>query len=341
MVIHVGIDLGTSTVKISYEGKKILIPSIIGEPNPGWEGMALDGTLEHNLVVMEGSTEWYVGELARTQSEVKLPLAAEGQMKSAENTFIALKAALSLIMKSPEEEFIVATGVPVSTSIEAMKSLSRMLKGELKIDVKNDNTAEKFHFKANLLKTLVMIEPYGTYFKTLKDKGEETAVDAVIIDIGHGTTDILTMYQGRPMRTASGAIVEATDTLTVRMAKALQEKTGAIIKPFDLMSSIMKGKNQVMVSGKYYAIDELKTYYAKQISNIIIDETLRLISTLPPDAFVEYYIICGGGAYTFGDTIRSEIISRKLVAEGDKVVTPKDPVMSNAEGFELVARSQV
>jgi actin-like ATPase involved in cell morphogenesis len=339
MVTHVGIDLGTSTVKIAYGGKKILIPSIIGEPNPGWTGMALDSSLEHNLVIIEGATEWYVGELARNQSEVKLPLAAEGQMKSAENTFIALKAALSLIMKAPDEEFIVATGVPVSTSIEAMKSLSRMLKGELKIDVKNDNTEEKFHYKANLLKTLVMIEPYGTYFKTLK--GEETAVDAVIIDIGHGTTDILTMYQGRPMRTASGAIVEAVDTLTVRMAKALQEKTGAIIKPFDLMSSIQKGKNQVMVSGKYYAIDELKTYYAKQIANVIVDETLRLIATLPPDAFVEYYIICGGGAYTFGDTIRSEIISRKLVAEGDKVVTPKDPVMSNAEGFELVAKTQL
>ena len=341
MVTYVGIDLGTSTVKLACGETKFLIPSIIGEPNPGWEGMSLDSSLEHNLVVIEGGTEWYVGELARTQSEVKLPLAAEGQMKSAENTFIALKAALSLIIQEPEEEFVIATGVPVSTSIEAMKSLSRMLKGELKIDVRNDNTQEEFHYRANLLKTMVMIEPYGTYYKMLKDKGEETAVDAVIIDIGHGTTDILTMYQGRPMRTASGAIVEATDTLTVRMAKALQDKTGAIIKPFDLMTSIMHGKNQVMVSGKYYAIDELKNYYAKQISKIIIDETLRLIATLPPDAFIEYFIIAGGGAYTFGDEIRSEIIARKLVAEGDKVVTPKDPVMSNAEGFELVARAQM
>jgi len=340
MVSYVGIDLGTSTVKLSCNETKFLIPSIIGEPNPGWEGMSLDSSLEHNLVVIEGGTEWYVGELARTQSEVKLPLAAEGQMKSAENTFIALKAALSLIMQEPEEEFVIATGVPVSTSIEAMKSLSRMLKGDLKIDVRNDNTHEEFHFKAKLLKTLVMIEPYGTYYKMLKDKGEETAVDAVIIDIGHGTTDILTMYQGRPMRTASGAIVEATDTLTVRMAKALQDKTGAIIKPFDLMSSIMQSKNQVMISGKYYAIDELKNYYAKQISKIIIDETLRLIATLPPDAFVEYFIITGGGAYTFGEEVRSEIIARKLVAEGDKVVMPRDPVMSNAEGFELVAKTQ-
>jgi actin-like ATPase involved in cell morphogenesis len=341
MVTYVGIDLGTSTVKLVCGETKYLIPSIIGEPNPGWQGMTIDQTLEHNLVIIEGNTEWYVGELARTQSEVKLPLAAEGQMKSAENTFIATKAALSLVMQEPEEEFVIGTGVPVSTSMEVMKNLSRMLKGEMKISVRNDASGERFDYTANVLKTLVMPEPYGTYFKILKDRGEETAVDTVIIDIGHGTTDILTMYQGRPMRTASGAIVEATDTLTVRMARALQDKTGAIIKPFDLMTAISKGKNQVMISGKYYAIDDLKIYYAKQIADIIIDETMRLIATLPPDAFIEYFIIAGGGAYTFGQQIRNEIIARKLVSEGDKVVIPKDPVLSNAAGFELIAQSQI
>ncbi len=186
-----------------------------------------------------------------------------------------------------------------------------------------------------------MPEPYGTYYKILKDKGEETAVDSVIIDIGHGSTDILTMYQGRPMRTASGSLVEATDTLTSRMAKALQDKTGAIIKPFDLMTTIMKGKSQVMIGGQYYEISELKNHYANQIAKIIIDEVMRLIATLPPDAFVEYYIVTGGGAYSFGEQIRSEIIARKLVAEEDKAVIPQDPVLSNAQGFELIAHSQI
>lgn len=341
MATHVGMDLGTSTIKISCGTRKVLIPSIIGEPNPGWTGMSLDKTLEKNLVLTEGNTEWYVGELARLQSEVRLALASEGQMKSAEDTFIAVKAAVSLLMEGPEQEFILATGVPVATGMEVMKNLSRMLKGELKINVRNDSTGEKLNYKANVLKTLVMPEPYGTYYKILKDKGEETAVDAVIIDIGHGSTDILTMYQGRPMRTASGSLVEATDTLTSRMAKALQDKTGAIIKPFDLMTTIMKGKSQVMIGGQYYEITELKIHYANQIAKIITDEVMRLIATLPPDAFVEYYIVTGGGAHTFGEQIRSEIMARKLVAEGDKAVIPKDPVLSNAEGFELIAQSQM
>ena len=337
---YIGIDLGTSTIKISTGDKKILVPSIIGEPNPGWTGMSVDKSLENNLVLIEGNKSWYVGQLARLQSEVRLALASEGQMKSAEDTYIAVKAALSLLMKSPEEEFVLATGVPVATGVEVMKNLSRMLKGELMIHVKNDSTNEEIINKANVLKTLVMPEPYGTYFKILKDKGESEAVDSVIIDIGHGSTDILTMYQGRPMRTASGSLIEATDTLTSRMAKALQDKTGAIIKPFDLMETIRKGRDQVMIGGKYYAINDLKIHYANQIAKIIIDEVMRLIATLPPDAFIEYYIVTGGGAHTFGEQIRSQIISSKLVAEGDKAVIPKDPVMSNAEGFELIAKSQ-
>lgn len=342
MPTHVGIDLGTSTIKISCGTTKILIPSIIGEPNPGWTGMSADKALEHNLVLIEGTSEWYVGELARLQSEVRLALASEGQMKSAEDTFIAVKAALSLLMQGKtEEEFVLATGVPVATGMQVMKSLSKMLKGELKINIRNDSTSETFNLRANVLKTLVMPEPYGTYYKILKDKGEDTAVDSVIIDIGHGSTDILTMYQGRPMRTASGSLIEAVDTLTSRMAKALQDQTGAIIKPFDLMTTIMKGRNQVMISGQYYDVQQLKVHYANQISKIIIDEVMRLISTLPPDAFVEYYIITGGGAHSFGDQIRTQIMQRKLVAEGDKAVIPKNPVLSNAEGFELIAQSQM
>ncbi|TFF88144.1 MAG: ParM/StbA family protein [Promethearchaeota archaeon] len=339
MTLHIGIDLGTSTIKVMCGSQKFLIPSLIGEPNPGWSGMAMDKSLENNLVLIEENDEYYVGELARVQSEVKRPLASEGQMKSAEETFIAIKAAIGLLIDE-DTDMIVATGVPVATSLQVMKNLSRMLRGNLSIEVKNDSTGEIKLVNAAIKKTLVLPEPYGTYYGTLKSKGEETAVDTVIIDIGHGSTDILTMYQGRPMRTASGSLVEATDTLTSRMAKKLGEKTGAIIKPFDLMTTIRKGKESVMIAGQTYSVKEIKEYYSKQISKIIIDEVMRLISTLPPDAFVEYYIIAGGGAHIFGKWIKKAIIDGKLVSDPEKVVIPDDPVLSNAAGFELVAKTQ-
>lgn len=340
MVLNIGCDLGTSTIKISCGNTKILIPSLIGEPNPGWSGATFDKSLEKNLVITEGRDSWYIGELARMQSEVKRALASDGQMKSAEETFIALKAALSLLIEEDGQEVVVATGVPVATSMDVMKNLSRMLKGNLEIQVKNDATGESKRVSANILKCLVLPEPYGTYYATLKEKGEEEAVDTVLIDIGHGSTDILTMYQGRPMRTASGSMREATDTLTNSMANALQEKTNQIVKPFDLMTTIRKQRDTVMIGGQTYSIKSTRDYYAKQIAKVMIDEVMRLIASLPPDAFVEYYIICGGGAYTFGEAIKEAIIDGKLVSSPDAVIIPEDPVLSNAKGFELIAQSQ-
>lgn len=337
MTQYFGIDLGTSTIKISYGNEYHLIPSLIGEVNPGWGGGGGDTSFEKNLVIIDGSEKWYVGELARLQSEVKRPLAHNGQMKSAEEVFLAIKAALGLTIKNIDEDIVIATGVPVATSMEVMKNLSKMLKGNIEIHIENEATKEKRKFEINIEKTLVMPEPYGTYYKTLKEKGAEEAVDTVLIDIGHGSTDILTMYQGRPMRTASGSLIEAVDTLTNRMAKALQEKSGQIIKPFDLMMVIKNRRETVMIGGQTYSIKGLKDHYSKQIAKVIIDEVKRLITTLPPDAFVEFYIICGGGAYSFGDVIKEAIIEGKLVSSPENVIIPEDPVLSNAKGFELIA----
>ena len=196
------------------------------------------------------------------------------------------------------------------------------------------------HLNVNISKCLVLPEPYGTYYATLKKRGEDEAVDTVLIDIGHGSTDILTMYQGRPMRTASGSLREATDTLTNRIASALQEKTNQIVKGFDLMMTIRKGRDAVMIGGQTYSIKEIKEYYAKQIAKVMVDEVMRLITTLPPDAFVEYYIVCGGGAYIFGNAIKQAIVDGKLVSSAERVIIPEDPMMSNANGFELIAQSQ-
>ena len=159
MVSNIGIDLGTSTIKVSYGNSHYLIPSIIGEPNPGWSGATSDTSLENNMVLIEGSEKWYVGELARMQSEVKRALASEGQMKSAEETFIAIKAALGLIIDNDEEDIVIATGVPVATSMEVMKNLSRMLKGSIEIHIENEATKKSKRLILNIEKILVMPEP--------------------------------------------------------------------------------------------------------------------------------------------------------------------------------------
>jgi actin-like ATPase involved in cell morphogenesis len=339
----VGIDLGTSTIKLSSKNGEALfkIPSIIGDPNPGWTGMTLDKSLENNLVLEEGGQSFFVGELARLQSEIKRALASEGKMKSIKDAMMAIKAALSLFIKGDGEKILIATGVPVATSQDEMETLSSGLSGDLQINVKNDATGETHSYNVTVDKCLVLPEPYGSYYQILKTSGENRAVDAIIVDIGHGSTDILTVYQGRLMRTASGSLEEAVDTLTTRMARTLQEQTGKIIRPFDLMKTIEKNLKAVMVGGQQYDVTEVKEYYIENISDIVIDETSRLLGTLPPDAWIERVILTGGGAHVFGDTLKEMMWEKNIVKSPEEVVIPSNPVMCNAMGFELIASSRM
>ena len=337
--VNVGIDLGTSSIKISTGPKKIRIPSIIGEPNPGFRGLVTDKSWENNLIIeLEDGEEYYVGELARLQSLVKIPLAREGRMKSAQDALIAVKAALGLIAERAEQSFIIATGVPVATSVEEMERLSKTLVGSHQIKIRNDATGDIKIIKAKVLAAPVMPEPYGSWYYILKQRGEEKAIDSVIIDIGYGSTDILTIYNGTILRTASGSIVEAVDTLITKLAQFLSEKTRKMIKPESLITVIEKGEMKVNIAGATYDISSQVDALVNYVARVITDEVDRLLDNLPPDAVIRYYILVGGGVYLFGHKIKDTFIEHGLIKSPEQVIIPDDPVMSNAKGFEMIAQ---
>lgn len=334
----IGIDLGTSTIKLSCADHLKKIPSIVGSPLEGWRGFSGDNSLEKNLVINDGKRKLYVGELARLQSEIKREIASEGRVKSIEDAILAIKAVLALITEKDSDQVIMATGVPVATSRKEMIKLAKGLKGPLDINVENEATGEKIHRKLDVKHCIVMPEPFGTYYFTLKEEGETRAVDAIVIDVGHGSTDILSLYEGRVMRQASGSLEEATDTLTHRLAQELQNQTGKIVRPFDLMSSLSQGKDVLTIGGERWDILGMKEYHIEIISDVILDEVNRLIGTLPPDAIIERVILCGGGMHIFGDRLRQGFEQAGLAEHPEMLSIPQNPVMSNARGFELFAR---
>ncbi|MCG3221274.1 MAG: ParM/StbA family protein, partial [Candidatus Heimdallarchaeota archaeon] len=171
----------------------------------------------------------------------------------------------------------------------------------------------------------------------LKQSGVQTAVDSIIVDIGHGTTDILCMYKGNMMRAASGSLEEAVDSLTGALARAIQEKSGKIVRPFDLMTAIELGKKNILVGGKVLDITAAMAQAVVSIADVIVDESNRLLSNLPPDAWIEKVIVCGGGTHIFGDYLKQAFFDANIVKTADEVLMPNDAVMSNALGFEQIA----
>lgn len=340
----IGIDLGTSLTKLVADAgkKQVRVPSLIGDPNPGWKGLGTDKSWVNNLMLTtESGKKYFVGELARLQSEIKRPLAEKGKMKSKKDAIIAIQAALSIFIEENYGNFVLATGVPVASSQEEMSALSSGLKGVMNINVANDATGEEKQFKLKIEKCLVMPVCYGSYYEILKTTGEQQAVDAVVVDIGAGATNMLTVYEGRLMRTAGGSVNESITTLASRMADNLNQQTGKMIRPFELIAAIEKGRDKVMVAGEQYDISETVKYYVRTIADIIVDELRTLLNTLPPDAWIEKVILTGGGAEVFGEEMKSLLTENNIVKVPEEVIVPQDPVMANALGFQKIAETQL
>jgi len=335
----VGIDLGTSTIKTSFGGKRFRLASIIGEPNPaGFVGVTQDTSWENNLVITIDKEEWYVGELARVQSVLKIPLAREGKVKGIKEAKIAVLSALGVLHSESNQDvkYVVGTGVPVATSNTEMQELSKAIVGRHKYVIKNDATGEVRKINIHIVASPVLPEPYGCYYYVLKSRGIKRAFDAVIIDIGFGTTDILSIHKGAIVRPASGSTPDAIDTVAEKIASFLEEQTGHIIKAESLAAVLEKG-TKVTISGASYDIKPQLEKVARFVAESIIDTLDRLLRNLPPQASIKYYILTGGGTYILGKYLREALIHRRYTTR-EQILIPDDPVMANAIGFELVAK---
>lgn len=338
IVLPIGIDIGGS-VKLLCGEQKYNIPSIIGSPNPGWSGISPNKAWNENLILIEEGTEWYIGELARLQSELKRLLVEKGRIDNLDDVFLIIKAVLALLNLQPDEQLVVATGVPISTSVELMKQMSSSLKGKYNIHIRNDSTSEEKKISFEVLKTFVMPEAYGSYYQVVSKS--EVASDAIVISLDY-LTEVLTLYQGRPMRMASGNLMDASlSALANKIALSLQKVSNQIIHPMDLLPNLQQNRNQVNIKGKIYDITESKEYFIREIGASISDQIKVLMASLPYDAQIEHYIITGEGTNIFWKEIELHLLEEGVIEDIDKVFIPKDPIFTNVIGFENLASKKL
>ncbi|MFX0140316.1 MAG: hypothetical protein ACFFDN_42140 [Candidatus Hodarchaeota archaeon] len=336
ITIPIGIDIG-GNIKISCGEEKFSIPSIIGNPNPGWIGISAKKDLKDNLILFEEGQSFYIGELARLQSEIKSLIVEKGKVEKLNDVFRLIKGVLALSSIKDGDQIVIATGVPISTSLDLMKQISSSLKGTFNIHVRNEATSEEKKFKIEILKTLVMPEAYGSYYQIISKSQSQEASDAIVVSLDY-LTEILTFYKGKPMRLASGNLMDASlSVLANKIALVLQKATNQIVSPFDLLPNLQQNRNQVNVAGKIYDITESKEYFIREIGRIIVDQLKILLTHLPYDAKIEHYIITGEGTNIFWKEIELNILEENIIEDIEKIIIPKDPTFMNVEGFKNLA----
>lgn len=359
MMLIAGIDFGSSLIKATSGGADFVNTSMVGEFNEGWSGSGGDPSWDNNVCIQVGIDEQgqvykqYFGELARLQSEVKRVLTKNGMIVEITDVDLAVKVALVVLgiknqfidenAKDVQElECVITVGVPVSTGLEKMKQLSQALKGTKEIVLENDQTKKIVQVSLIITSCMVIYGPYGSYYTMMQEFNEATAVDAVVTDIGYGSAEILTLYAGRPNNIASVSITDLSlETLANRIAVALQQQTGRIIRGVDLMRLLQEGKNTVIIAGEALDVGELKKYYIEQIVKTLTDEIIILISRLPPDARIKYYIFTGDGVELFWNDLEVILYQKNLIHDINQAAHPQDYKISNARGFEQIARAKI
>ena len=332
-------------IRFSCGSIRLSIPNVIGSSSPvGWGDLTPDKSWENNLILIENEEESYIGELARTQSEIKNFILDQGNLSKIDDIFLLIKATLPIILKEREEEdVILGIGAPISTSMEKMKELSSKLKGDFDVKIKNDATKEIIEKKLNIQQVLVMPQSYGTYYDVASHSEDGTVIDALVISLDL-LTEILTIYEGKLIRNASRNLTNASlFVLSSKIAQALQQKVGIIINPHSILENIRGNKNQVSLSGKTYDISSIKEHYVRQISQEIVDNIMSLLNSLPLEANIEYFIITGEAVELFWTEIELYILEQNLLDDFDlsRIIKVKDPIFSNAIGFEAMVKKRI
>ncbi|MHA1291739.1 MAG: hypothetical protein ACTSQJ_03610 [Promethearchaeota archaeon] len=343
ITLAIGIDIG-GEIKFSCGDIKMAIPNVIGSSDPiGFGELTADKSWQNNLILNDGGNEYYIGELARTQSEIKRFILDQGTLTKIDDIFLLIKAVLPLISKNDNEEIILGIGVPISTNIEKMKELSGKLKGEFKVKIKNEATGEEIERTLNLSQVLIMPESYGTYYDVVSSSEEEIAIDAVLISLDL-LTEILTVYEGKLIRNASRNLTNASlFVLANKVALALQQQTGFIVNPHSILENIRSNKDIVQLSGKTYNIGKIKEHYLRQISSEIVDNLISILNNLPLEAKIEYYILTGEALELFWTEIEMLILENNLLDDFnlERIIKVKDPIFSNAIGFEKMIKKKL
>ncbi len=341
----IGIDIG-GEIKFSYGDSaiKMAVPNVIGSATPGgWSELNPNKSWDNNLIYLDGEEEVYIGELARTQSEIKQFILDQGNLTKIGDIFTLIKAFLPIIIKDQDNDLALGIGVPISTSVEKMKELSAQLKGEISVKIKNDATKEIIEKKFNIKQVYVMPESYGTYYGIVSKQEDTTAIDAVVISLDL-LTEISTVYEGRLIRSASRNLVNASlFMLSNKIALALQQESGMIINPHAILESIRTNRNQIVISGKTYDIAAIKEHYMRQISVDIVDTLAELLKALPLEAKVEYFIISGEAMDLFWNEIELLMLEKNLLVDFDptRVIKVKEPTFANAIGFESMVKKKL
>lgn len=321
-VLHVGIDLGTSRSAIAASnGRRDWVESYVGWPRDFVARKALGDTVLFGAEALDN----------RLSLDVYRPLQhgviKEGTARDEESVMALIEHLFEMTNATGEETIYAAVGVPA----EALKINKLALK-------------EVVAQYANTL--MVVSEPFAVAY------GQGLLSDALVIDIGAGTTDFCVMHGTMPGEDDQRTILAAGDYIDQQLLSLVTEQYPGAKFTIDTVRNFKEEAAYVDKAGARYDVEvpvngkltkcdvtDAIGRACESIVGAILETTIELIARLDPEyqERVRKNIVLAGG----GSQIRNlaKNLESALNDYGpSKVTCAQDPLYAGAIGALSLAK---
>lgn len=314
-----GLDIGYSNLKLCFSAESEEPQTVIhpagAAPVERLPGKIRSGSQEGFRVTVGGKT-WVTGIH---------PSRFEVWERSLHSDYIQTDAyrALfytALVLGEREEIDLLVTGLPVTQYEGKREHLIEALKGEHTVAGK----------RAIMIRDVKVVpQPVGGFVDTMMGVDEETneiLTDGrvLVVDPGHFSFDWVLIEASELQKRSSGSSTEAMSAVLETAADLIANEFGGRIDPDKLEQALQSGKEHVLLFGKKVDYAPYLDQAAQEVSEVAI-EKLRTALRKEVEA-IDAIVVIGGGAFWW-----TPIVQRLFPAS--KVVSPKDPLLSNAKGF--------
>ncbi len=330
---YLGVDVGFGYTK-AYNGERsIIFKSILGDATDiqFQSGFSEGGALE-NLHIMVDGRDYYVGDMAEKQSNVREFTLDQNTLLTNFAKVMALTAT-ACFTGSTSREISLVTGLPIRYFKQQRARYVQMLEGvhHVVLHSREEQEQEK---SLEIRRVRVLPQPFGSVFNLLmNDHGRIVDRDVArqkfgVIDIGFRTTDYTITdrlrYIERGSRTTDTGISKAFSLIS----RKILEQTGVNVELFRLFDPVRKG--QIRIRGSEMSLVELREQVIRQLATAIVSDMERLWAD---DWDLEFILLAGGGSADLAPALEELIEGRTRM-----VSTDTDQRLGNVIGYLKYAK---
>jgi plasmid segregation protein ParM len=316
-----GIDIGYSNLKIAFGGtgespKTHLRPA--GAAPTDRFGARFDGKAHDDFLHVLVDGQEFVAGVSPDRAEMwSRSLHAD---YSTSSSYKALFHAGLLLSGMARIDSLV-TGLPVSQYLDEdrKKVVATLMQGTHQITPKRSVTVERVK---------IIPQPVGGLLDYISQENEDvTDARVLVIDPGFFSVDWVVIANNDLHRQSSGTSLNASSIVLEEASRLIAKDHGAAVNTEALENVIRAGKTTVLVFGQRVEIAPYIEQAAKTVGPVVVESIQKSLRT--ENKAADLVVLVGGGAMFFRDAVQAAFPRLS-------VITPKEPVFSNARGFWLM-----